>query len=98
MPCSIRSAPRSWMASQMVCGPVVSPACGTLRATDTEAHQAGDIMIARDRGGHLGARDAEVRRNIEDPAQLHSMVTGSGDAGVLNRFQEGFSRQLITHG
>src|SRR5829696_817132 len=70
----------------------------TLRATDTEAHQAGDVMITRDRGGHFGARDAEVRRNIEDPAQLHSIVTGSGDAGVLNRFQEGFSRQLITHG
>jgi hypothetical protein len=55
-------------------------------------------MITRDRGGELGARNAEVRRNIEDPAQLHSMVTGSGDASVLNRFQEGFSRQPITHG
>src|SRR5215217_9313148 len=61
------------------------PRKATFCTSDTEAHQAGNVMITRDRGGELGARNAEVRRNIEDPAQLHSMVTGSGDASVLNR-------------
>src|SRR5215213_8442073 len=43
------------------------PRKATLCATDTEAHQARNVMITRDRGGHLGAWDAEVGRNIEDP-------------------------------
>ena len=47
MPCSIRSAPRLVIASQMVSGPVVSPACGTLCSPAARARSNWSANIDR---------------------------------------------------
>ena len=52
-------------------------------------------MIKGDRCGQLGCRQPEVGGDVEDPLELQTKITICRLAGVLDRLQERFGRQLI---
>ena len=79
----MRSAPRSRSASQTVCGPVVSPACGTLCSPAARAWSKYGLelrAVDADLGAAEPEADQRLGRVVEREAERVARPTGRPDS------------------